>query len=548
MSDDLETLKTFIIQKCIHFSYDSPDGPKNLENQAFLFDLRELTMDPVMGPLAAKLIWDRIKSFEPSCIYTQGVGGGPLLTNIQSIAKSEGIDLSILICRDARKQSNRKRLVEGPRPSANARAIFIDDIVNSGDTYRKSIAALEEEGIVLRHLGAAGILSMWAYSGTRLLEATGKISEFLFRRHDLGITRAFPTDELLGNLKYQVFIENKSTAIDLKSPPAADGERVYWATDNQIVRCLNVDTGAVLWEFNAPLLEGMYSKGIVNKLLIDSTSIYFNTYSGTAYKLDKLTGEMQWGVLIGRWVHSSTTLSADGTKVYIGTEDRNVNEEPYGNVVCLDATSGLEIWRTRFNDLVPCTPHLMGDRIICGSNDNLLTCLNASTGNIWWSIQLNGSIKGKVNNIGNVIAATTENGYFYLIDATTGAINYEVIGAKAFRHNFVAVYNETFITLDVTGLVKAYSTAGTLLWINRIRGSLSWYPEIVGNMLIITSDLGYIFALDATTGEKLFYSYVMKGDGTGADKTLIQCPPGVGDNYIAFNTNNKGLIIYDFSS
>lgn len=547
--DDKALLKDYIVKNCIHFSYDSDSGPKVLKNQAYLFDLRELTMDPIMGQLAARLIWERIKKYEPGCLFTHGIGGAPLLTNIQIIAASEGKNLYTLICRDARKPSNRQRLVEGKRPDPNTRAIFIDDVVNSGDTYRQSLEALEVEGITLRVLGAAGILSMWAYSGTRLLEAQGKVSEFLFRRQDLGITRAFPTDELLGDLLTQVATYNESDLTDIKSPPVIDGNLLIWATDDQVVRCLNITTNELQWIIETPISGGIRSKGIVNKILVTDQHVFFNTYSGTAYKVEKTSGQIVWGVHIGKWVHASTTISNDMTKLFIGTEDINPEDESaYGNLVCLDSETGLLIWSTRFNEYVPCTAHVVNDRVLIGCNDNTISCLSQATGSTWWKQTLKGSVKGKVNNIGNIVCATTENGYIYFIDMYSGDIIKELVGSRGFRHNFVQVYSEKFIVVDIDGLIKCYDTTGTLTWINRVRGALSWYPTIKDDIMYVVTDSGFVFTLNAQTGEKLKYSYVMKDDGTGINKTVVQCPPAVGDGVIAFNTNNKGLLLYDFSN
>lgn len=548
MNEDYYKLKQFIISNCIHFSYDSTEGPQNLQEQAFLFDLRELTMHPEMGPLAARLLWDRIKVHNISCLFTHGIGGVPLVTQIQALAHAEGRDLYVLVCRETRKTSNRRRLVEGIRPPENSRAIFIDDLMNSGDTYRQALDAIQEEGITLRVMGAAGIITMWAYTGSRTLQAQGLVSEFLFRRQDLGITRVFPEIELLGSVKNIVYTGSVQNTANLKSPPVIDGDNVYFATDEQEVFCYSISNNSISWKFSAPVANANLTKGIINKIAFDASAVYFNTYSGTAYKVDKITGSQLWAVRPGKWLHSSPTISTDGSKVYLGTEDLKPDGTQFGSFVCLDAQTGLEVWKYETEAYVPCTGHLLDNRIIFGNNANKLYCLNAETGNLWWSIELKGAVKGKAANIDNKVCVTTENGYMYIVDSQTGTILYENICAKAFRHNFVVTYNNCFYVFDTDGLIKCYNTEGQLQWLNRVRGALNWYAELFNDTFYLATDSGYAFSVDPKSGEKLRYSYVLKDDGTGTNKTIIEAPPATNGQIIVFNTSNKGVVIYDLSS
>jgi orotate phosphoribosyltransferase len=325
MEQEYLELKEYIISKCLHFSIEVEGKSKNLGNDAsYLFDLRELVLHPYYGKLAAKLIWDKIRKYEIRLLFGQGVGSIPLITLVQQAAKEiDNIDVEILICREARKKTNRQRLVEGIRPTTVPRAMFIDDLTNTGNTYRKSIKALQEENINLRIMGAAGILDFWSIQGTRQLAVQNNAIEYLFKRHDLGLSRVTPDKPLLGVKKYNVLTSNTYLEMDLKSPAVIDNNIVYWATDTQNVYAMNTDTGEILWQFTSPDQEDWQRKGIINKLLIDDTGVYFNTYNGIAFKLEKTTGNVLWAVKAGRWLHSSSTISQDGTKIFLSTESRN---------------------------------------------------------------------------------------------------------------------------------------------------------------------------------------------------------------------------------
>jgi outer membrane protein assembly factor BamB len=182
-------------------------------------------------------------------------------------------------------------------------------------------------------------------------------------------------------------------------------------------------------------------------------------------------------------------------------------------------------------------------KIIVGNNLNELYCLNSDTGEVLWKIKLKGAVKGKVNNIDNICCATTENGYIYFINILNGTILLENLNAKGFRHVFVTVLNSMFIVGDIDGFVKAFSKEGMLIWINKLRGKLFWYPAVENNNLYIITKSGNAYALDAATGKKKAFSLLQENNAA----VLVGAPPAVHNGLIIFNTTNKGLLVYELS-
>ena len=545
---DYDIIKDYIFQNCIHFSVDSPAGKMPLRDKSFIFDLRSLTMHPTFGPMVGKMIWDRIKKYNIGCIFTKGVGGASLLTNIQVAAKNEDIDLYTLIVRDSRKDTNRKTLIEGVIPPTSCKALFIDDLVNTGDTFNQCKDAFAETGINVRLVGAACVVTLSNPIGTRSWDAQGVINECLFRRENFGITRSGPPGQLSLNLIDQILTNNSTSSIDLRSPPIIHDSKIYWATDEQKVYCYNLENNEIVWSIETPVSEeNQSSKGIVNLMSIDNAFIYFNTYSGTCYKLNKLTGEIIWSNKLSTWIHSSPTLSADGTKIYIGTENKDSEEISTGDIVALDKQTGFEIWRTTTNALVPCTPLEMLDRIIVGNNDNKLFCLDAVNGSMRWTLDLNGPAKGRAANVGSQCCVTTENGWFYLINTDTGEIDYQDIKGSGFRNNFTTLYNNNYITIDQQGLIQKISTTGRVDWLITVRGKLSWFPSIVGNIAYLSTDNGTCYSINLDSGVKLKVGKIRLNNKDN-EETILYSPPAANSDIIAFNTNNKGLLVYAISN
>jgi len=272
---DYDIVKDYIFQNCIHFSVDSPAGKMPLRDKAFVFDLRSLTMHPTFGPMVGKMIWDRIKKYNIGCIFTKGVGGASLLTNIQVAARNEDIDLYTLIVRDSRKETNRKTLIEGVIPPASCKALFIDDLVNTGETFNQCKDAFAETGINVRLVGAACVVTLSNPIGTRSWDAQGVINECLFRRENFGITRSGAPRQLSLNLIDQILTNNSTSSIDLRSPPIIHDSKIYWATDEQKVYCYNLENNEIVWSIETPISEeDQSSKGIVNLMSIDDTFIF----------------------------------------------------------------------------------------------------------------------------------------------------------------------------------------------------------------------------------------------------------------------------------
>src|SRR5207245_95367 len=61
---------------------------------------------------------------------------------------------------------------------------------------------------------------------------------------------------------------------------------------------------------------------------------------------------------------------------------------PAGALLCLDARSGIELWRWRACDAVFCKPALEQDHVYFGSRDGFGYCLDRHKGQFCWKVDL----------------------------------------------------------------------------------------------------------------------------------------------------------------
>jgi len=132
---------------------------------------------------------------------------------------------------------------------------------------------------------------------------------------------------------------------DSWSSPAYDKGRVFIGS-NDTVYCLSAFSGRILWETALP--EGV---AVINssptvaagKVFIGAYKPEFGaTNTGTYFALNKTNGNILWSEVVGDYAQS-TPAYAEG-KIYVG-----VTYEPWpwerGKVVCLDSSTGAELWQ-----------------------------------------------------------------------------------------------------------------------------------------------------------------------------------------------------------
>lgn len=477
-----------------------------------------------------ELIWDLIKKHNPEVIYGRGFGAVNLLIATQIAAEKQGHKLLTLLSRDVRKDRNRQRLVEGPRPTVdNLRAVYIDDAMNSGSTYNKTLKALADENIKINTVACAVLFDFWTFTGSRRLELLGIPVERIFTRHDLGITRIDPVEkpvmgeEVWRNMAYNQWYQW------YKNPPVIHEDLVYWANDRHEVFAQKLETGEILWQWQGP--RPTQDKGIVAEIQVYKDRIYVSSYDGTLYCFNRFTGQMLISHKLDWFLHSTPVISEEKQELYVATEGGIQNKR--GDIVALDLMSGTLKWRVPTKDVVPASPYIYKDQVLCGSNDGYL--YSVTNGVLNWKIKL-GVIKGKINSINSTLIASTENGKLYGLDEH-GKILWTRSTGTSTRHQFVQVHDEFKMAYVVTedGYALAYDEFGNQKWIRRLRGVCAWNMRLHGNEILVITESGYAVILDALTGEKKQMSK------TGLH---ITCPADFNKDYVVVHSVRKGLITY----
>lgn len=531
-----DRIRQEIIKRSIHFS----DESQQYSDFGFLFDLREILLEPELASLTADLAWSELSKYNPTVLYCLGNAGTIWGTHLQLAAYRAGVKVKLLIIREERKTNNRRRLIEGPRPDPGEIAFFVDDLINTTSTFHKCIERLKNEKINVNTIGVCAIVNFWFFR-TRRLEVKGYKLISLFRRHDFGLTRQDPTIKFNQKLITRVLLWNDPKGHEITSPPILENDIVYMATNDHYVRAIDLKTKEILWQETAPRPGWQYiHKGIVNLMAIDSEFLYYTSYHGYVTKLEKKTGNVIWRVLGDRWIHSSPTLDSKNNRLYFATEFRNQQNQPGGDIVCLDADNGNLLWRFHTEDLAPCTPITDDINVYCGSNNKFAYCLDKHTGDLKWKYQMESPAKGRPGTVKDKAIFVTENGTAYVFDKHSGDLLFQRRVANSLRHIFINFYDsESFIIIDKMGYVKSFDSKLDLNWITRIRGPGSWYASVMQESCFILSHTGYFIELNIRDGSKIQFCNF---------NTQAGCPPVLNEQYLVLNFNQKGLYVFSRSN
>lgn len=168
-----------------------------------------------------------------------------------------------------------------------------------------------------------------------------------------------------------------------------------------------------------------------------------------------------------------------------------------GIIRAVDAHSGAPLWDRDTGAPIRCQPLVANGRMFFGNGDGVVYCLLTS-GVKMWSRQLEDGVSGQPALIGKQLIVATTRGAVYSLDFGTGKL----------------LWRQDLQSPDVPTPVFAPVTAA-------------------GRVVLLGSDTGYLYVLDAATGRPVREPYYTAG--------LVRRAPAVSDMGIAFGSTDGWL-------
>jgi outer membrane protein assembly factor BamB len=166
------------------------------------------------------------------------------------------------------------------------------------------------------------------------------------------------------------------------SPSVVDGKVFCGAGDDGLL-CVDAATGKEVWHY--PGLHVDCSPVVAGKRVYAGSGVGDTYHDTCLFCLDAETGKEVWRVPTDLPVWGAPTLA--GKHLFTGLGNGNFEmsaDKPAGAVLCVEAATGKEVWRTNVPDAVLDRPGVDRHRVYFGSRDHFCYCLDRADGRLRW--------------------------------------------------------------------------------------------------------------------------------------------------------------------
>ncbi len=131
-----------IVARCVmHGDFTLASGKKS----DLYFDGRLVTLSSTGLPKVAAAVLEIIKDQNIAAAGGMVIGADPITGGVVALAGAGGIPLTGFMVRKEPKQHGTGKQVEGPQPEKGARVVLLEDVVTTGGSSLKAVAALRRE-------------------------------------------------------------------------------------------------------------------------------------------------------------------------------------------------------------------------------------------------------------------------------------------------------------------------------------------------------------------------------------------------------------------
>jgi outer membrane protein assembly factor BamB len=194
------------------------------------------------------------------------------------------------------------------------------------------------------------------------------------------------------------------------SVPSFDKKNIYFANSLGSIQSVNLKSKQVIWKIETGNSVYFQPQLVKNNLIL-------GTIEGNLQAFDKQSSKQKWITAVGGILVGSPIV--ENEKLYTASSTK---------FVCVDTNNGKVMWENNLpKSYSQGKPLLHGDRIIFGTWDTYLYCLNKNTGELLWKWS-NGNDKQELYSVGNVSIVSSKNRLYFvtpqrfltILDVNTG--------------------------------------------------------------------------------------------------------------------------------
>jgi orotate phosphoribosyltransferase len=390
------------------------------KNQNWLIDLRRVFAEPDALQALATEFFRLPLSEDDLCLAGMEAASIPLLTALVLEGHRRGRVASMAVIRKERKHHGLGRNFEGVLGDNSV--ILVDDVLNSGQSVEKARVVLEQAGTSVRSVFV--VIDYESLEGLAWRKQHGIEVHSLFKLADFGLELARP-EKPLPTRRYRrlghISVPGASPYHMVpKSAPLLVDSLLYFGTDQGSFFAVNTETGDRAWEFKTRV---HHPKGIWSSAAHHQGRIYFGTYNGNVHCLDAKTGVEVWCQALCEWVGSSPLVLPHHGTLAIGLE--YARPRASGSLCALSLDDGTKVWEQplRVVQHGSAAHWRGGDLVVFGTNDHNVIALKASSGEKVWTFDTRRSVKyaPAIDEERGLVTFVSFDKSIYILDVATGA-------------------------------------------------------------------------------------------------------------------------------
>ncbi len=318
----------------------------------------------------------------------------------------------------------------------------------------------------------------------------------------------------------------------IKSTAAIAGGRVYAASLNGEVFCVDLKDGKRIWTYKSrdDVPANSFIPGFKAGLAVTGDAVYVGDEEGMFHAINRTDGTRRWTFETTAEITSSANFYED--KVVFGSHDNNL--------YCLRAADGQKAWQFATQGYVNGSPAIIGDRTFVAGCDEHLRVINLKTGEQESDVPLEIQLIPSPAVLDNMLYVGTYGNEVLAVDWKASKIVWAYAGAKAAYHSSAAVTNKYVIAGSQDKKLHCIDRkTGEAAWTFATKAHVDSSPVIVGDRVFVGSNDGKVYGLRLSDGKEI-WRYT--------DGRPFSASPAVGQGCLVIGSESNDGKLYCFGA
>jgi outer membrane protein assembly factor BamB len=189
-------------------------------------------------------------------------------------------------------------------------------------------------------------------------------------------------------------------------------------------------------------------------------------------------------------------------------KDRLIFGSRDGYIYCVEDADGKLAWKTQLGAMadVVAQPLILNDRVYTGAFDGILYCLDAATGKAVWSVKVGGMLRSSptASDDAALVFITSESGKIIAVNAETGDVKWTVNAGDVVSCAAVPYGGKVFAATKEGALLCLNQADGAEVWRINLGSGVSCAPAAADQKIYVGLWNGAMLCLSAENGKTLW--------------------------------------------